>query len=148
MSASSAERADRMVLLFSLGGRRWATRAGEVRRVARRGGDVRFWDDSPLGAAPRALRGLVSALPTGEEALAVDEVEGVIAGAHVLDMPLLARDCMPDGAIAGFVDDGNELLPLVDLPALLRRRIEREDFDGAERGASEDDVAARNPQAG
>jgi len=124
---------DRTVLLFSLGGRRYAARAADVRRIARRDRDeLRFVDASLLGSAAGA-RGLVAAFEGGEAALAVDEVEGVHARAQVHALPALAQAVLPHGAIAGLVEDGSELLPLIDLPALLARRIAWEENDGGQR---------------
>lgn len=128
----------RSLLLFALGGRRYAASPGEVRRVARRGVDgIRFWADTPLGGSQEAKRGLVSAMETGEEALAVDEVLGMIEVPRILPLPALLQECLPGEAIAGLIEFESELLPLIDLPALLRRRMEREERHGAERGAGE-----------
>jgi hypothetical protein len=116
------------VLLFELAGRRFATAAAPVRRVARRGNDTaRFWDATALGApGAAAMRGLVIACEAGEEALAVDAVHGMVAAAAVHALPAIAADCLHGGALAGLIEHEDELLPLVDLPALLRERITRE----------------------
>lgn len=127
-----------MLVLFALGGRRYAAAASEVHRVARRGTQgVRFWDETVLGDARAAVRGLVSSLGGSDEALAVDEVQGMVADARVFALPALVAGCCPGSSLAGLIEFENELLPLVDLPALLREQVEREESDGAERGAGE-----------
>lgn len=137
------------LLLFTLGGRRWAAAPGTVRRVARRGADgTRFWNDTRLGSAPEAKRGLVAKVGAGEEALAVDEILGMVEVPRVHPLPALLRACMPGEAFAGLIEYESELLPLVDLPVLLERRMEWEERHGAERSAGEDGDRAHPAEGG
>lgn len=109
------------LLLFEVAGRRFATRASAVRRVARRSVDaVRFTDATALGAAGSAGRGLVIRRADGEEALAVDAVHGVVT-VPVHALPALAKECMQDGGVAGLIEHDDRLLPVIDLHALLAR---------------------------
>jgi hypothetical protein len=138
LSPAKADDPERMLLLFALGGRRFVASADHVRRVARCGtAGVRFWNDTHLGNAGAAVRGLVSTLNGSDEALVVDEVHGMVAGVNVHALPALVAACLPGSAIAGLIEFENELLPLVDLPALLQKRVDREERDGAERGEGE-----------
>ena len=126
------------VLLFSLGGRRFATPASDVRRVAREGrGTPAFFDGTALGKAKGGGRGLVVACDGGEAALAIDEVHGLLHGARAHPLPALASICLPGGAITGVIDHQEELLPLLDLCALLQAQKMSEGDDGGQRSAEE-----------
>ncbi|WP_373049564.1 hypothetical protein [Vulgatibacter sp.] len=115
--------ADAPVLLFTLGGRRFAAPAVDVRRVARRG-DAPFAGGTALGAPRDGSRGLVVRCGDGEAALAIDEVHGMLTGARLHRLPALVAHLLPRGGIAGLVEHEDELLPLLDLPVLLRDRAE------------------------
>ncbi len=116
------------MLLFALAGRRFATDAARVQRVARRGENgVRFWGGTLLGEPEAgAVRGLVIESSAGEDALAIDAVHGMVVAEAVHRLPMLAADCMHGGGIDGLIEHEDELLPVVDVAALLRARIARE----------------------
>ena len=105
-----------VLLLFEVGGRRFATAADRVARVANVGdAALQFRDDTSLGRAAAPTRALVI---EGGAALAVDAVRGMAAGIAVHALPAFAAACMTGRGIAGLIEYGDELLPLVDLPAL------------------------------
>ena len=110
------------LLLFEVAGNRFAAAASEVRRVARRGADpVRFTDETMLGAATAAGRGLVVQRGGGEEALAVDAVHGIVPAHGVHALPPLVADCIRGGGVAGLIEHEDQLLPVIDLHVLLAR---------------------------
>ncbi len=110
------------VLLFQVGPRLYAARAGGVARVAAPGevGGA-LVEESCLGRPLHAARALAA---PGGGALAVDQVLGVrrLEASEVRPLPAVAAGMLGSAAVAGLVLLDGAAAPLVDLPTLIRER--------------------------
>ena len=106
------------LLLFEAGGRRFGAEATRIRRIARRDPDLPAC--ATLGG--RSDRALVIRCAGGESQVVIDRLVGFerapFGALHAV--PAFARALVP-AALQGFrVDERGEILPLIDLEALVK----------------------------
>lgn len=115
------------VVLFQLGPRILAARAGGVERIGnpREEGASLLVAESCLGRPWVPLRSLIVLSEAGLEAgLCVDRVLGVrsVEAADLVPLPPLAAGALSTAAVAGLVMLDGAPTPLVDLPTLIREQ--------------------------
>jgi len=98
-------------------------RIGTVREVA--AGELVL--DSALGTPFARERGIVVALGGIERTLVVDRVLGTrnVPLEAIQPLPAFAAACIRSGALAGLVLVDEVPMPLVDIPTLVRERVDR-----------------------
>jgi chemotaxis signal transduction protein len=120
----------REILLFQVGVRVFATEVHGALRI----GSVRDMPadnlvlDSALGRPYSRERGIVVSGDADEveRTLVIDQVLGLqtVSDAEVRPLPAFAAACLTSGAVCGFVLLDESPMPLVDLPTLVRERVE------------------------